>query len=338
MEEGRIEVKPEVKAGPEEVSIKSLLAAGAHFGHQTSRWNPRMARYIFTARNGIHIIDLEQTSALLHKACDFVKDLVAKGEDIVFVGTKKQAKESIEEEAKRCGMHYVNQRWLGGMLTNFDTIQSRIDYLVRLEDRKVRGQLGVLPKKEGLKLSKEIERLNRQMGGFKEMTRFPGAVFIIDPAKERIAVTEARRKGIPIVAVVDTNCNPDEIDYPIPANDDAVRAVRLICSCIASAAAEGREARELAAMVYEEEAVHEVLSFTPEGEFTTPGELAAANQEATEEPEAETEAIVAAGPTSESEQVIEEPAKTEAKDEGQAAPDVDVKEDQVNNSEPKDEA
>lgn len=260
MQEERIEV--------EEVSVKSLLAAGAHFGHQTSRWNPRMKKYIFTARNGIHIIDLEQTAAMLYKACEFVRDLVAKGENIIFVGTKKQAKDVVEEEAKRCGMPYVNQRWLGGMLTNFATIQARIDYLVRLEDRKARGEFDYLPKKEALKLGKEIDRLNRQTGGFKEMTRFPGALFIIDPAKERIAVNEARRTGVPIVAIVDTNCNPDEIDHPIPANDDAVRAVRLICGRMADAALDGSEARELAqqVMVSEEAEVPEILTFVPEVE------------------------------------------------------------------------
>jgi len=261
MEEERIEA--------EEISIKSLLAAGAHFGHQTSRWDPRMKKYIFTARNGIHIIDLEQTAELLNKACDFVKDLVSKGETIIFVGTKKQSKESIEEEAKRCGMPYVNQRWLGGMLTNFETIQSRIDYLVRLEDRKARGELEYLPKKEAMKLNKEIDRLNRQTGGFKEMTKFPGGVFIVDPAKEHIAVVEARRTGVPIVAMVDTNCNPDEIDYPIPANDDAVRAVKLICSKMADAVLEGKEAHALAEMVSDEAESPEFLeslSFSPEGE------------------------------------------------------------------------
>jgi len=259
----------EERTETEEVSIKSLLAAGAHFGHQTSRWNPRMKKYIFTARNGIHIIDLEQTSALLNKAYEYVRDLVARGESIIFVGTKKQAKEAVEEEARRCGMPYVNQRWLGGMLTNFNTIQSRIDYLVRLEDRKMRGEFAFLPKKEAMKLGKEIERLNRQMGGFKEMIKFPGAVFIIDPAKERIAVTESRHTGVPIVAMVDTNCNPNEIDYPIPSNDDAVRTVRLICARMAEAVIEGREAHELSEMVSQEAETPEFLeslSFSPEGE------------------------------------------------------------------------
>ena len=264
MEEERFEV--------EEVSIKSLLAAGAHFGHQTSRWNPRMKKHIFGARDGIHIIDLEQTADMLSKACAFVRDLVAKSGDIIFVGTKRQAKDTIEEEAKRCGMPYVNQRWLGGMLTNFSTIQARIDYLVRLEDRRERGEFEYLTKKESLKLGKEIDRLNRQMGGFKEMTKFPGAVFIVDPAKERIAVAESRRTGIPIVAIADTNCNPHELDYPIPANDDAVRAVKLICGRIAEAVIEGIEDRKMAEeMVYEEAEVTEIFTFTPEDDSTPVG-------------------------------------------------------------------
>jgi small subunit ribosomal protein S2 len=228
-----------------------------------------MKKYIFTSRNGIHIIDLEKTSEMLNKACEFVRDLVVKGESIIFVGTKKQAKEAIEEEAKRCSMPYVNQRWLGGMLTNFETIQSRIDYLVRLEDRKARGEFEYLPKKEVTRLNKEIERLNRQTGGFKEMTKFPGAVFIIDPTKEHIAVVESRRTGIPIVAVVDTNCNPDEIDYPIPANDDAVRAIKLICVKIADAVLEGKDAYALSQMVSDEAESPELLeslTFSPEGE------------------------------------------------------------------------
>ena len=226
------------------IPIKLLLEAGAHFGHQTGRWHPRMKKYIFTQRNGIHIINLEQTIALLDKACSFVEEEVAKGGDILFVGTKKQAIEPIAQEAKRCGMPFVNQRWIGGTLTNFAVIQSRIDYLVGLEDQKARDSFGILPKKEVLRLEKEIQRLNRQMGSFKEMTRLPSIIFIVDPSKERIAVAEAKRMRIPIVAQVDTDSNPDEIDYPIPANDDAVRAVRLICGKIADAVLEGREARE----------------------------------------------------------------------------------------------
>ena len=225
---------------PDNINIKQLLEAGAHFGHQTSRWHPRMKKYIFTKRNGIHIIDLEQTASMLDKACEFVKQVVAEGGSILFVGTKKQAQQAIEEEAKRCSMFYVNQRWLGGVLTNFATIQARIDHLVRLEDQQAKGEFKRLPKKEALKRDEEILRLNKQVGGFKEMTSLPGALFIIDPIKERIALAEAKRVGIPVVAIVDTNCNPDDIDHPIPANDDAIRAIKLICSRIADAVIEGK--------------------------------------------------------------------------------------------------
>ncbi len=225
---------------PDTVTIKQLLEAGAHFGHQTSRWHPRMKTYIFTKRNGIHIIDLEQTASMLDKACDFVRQVADEGGSILFVGTKRQAQEAVAEEAQRCGMYYVNQRWLGGVLTNFATIQARIDYLVRLEDRQAKGDFNRLPKKEALKLEDEILRLNRQMGGIKEMTSLPSALFIVDPAKERIALAEAKRVGIPVVAMVDTNCNPDEIDYPIPANDDAIKTIKLICSKIADSVIEGK--------------------------------------------------------------------------------------------------
>ncbi len=225
---------------PEQVTIKELLEAGAHFGHQTSRWHPAMKKYVFTKREGIHIIDLEQTAGMLARACQFAQDVAAEGGTILFVGTKKQAQEAIEQEAQRCGMYYVNQRWLGGVLTNFATIQARIDQLVRLEDQKSRGDFERLPKKEALKLGEEILRLNRQMGGFKEMTSLPNALFIIDPTKERIALAEARRMGIPAIAIVDTNCNPNEIDYPIPANDDAIKAIRLVCTKIADAIIEGK--------------------------------------------------------------------------------------------------
>jgi len=226
--------------------MKSLLEAGVHFGHQTQRWDPRMRPYIFTERNGIHIIDLQQTVQYLNRACAFVRDLVASGQTVVFCGTKRQAQETIEVEAKRCLMPYVNNRWLGGTLTNFATIQSRIDHLVRLEDNKARGEFERLPKKEVMKLDKEITRLNRHFGGVKEMTSLPGAVFIIDTTAERIAVTESNRVGIPIVAMVDTNGNPDEIDYLIPANDDAIRAVRLVTGRIADAVIEGLAMREYA--------------------------------------------------------------------------------------------
>jgi len=199
-----------------------------------------MKDYIFTKRNGIHIIDLEQTASKLDEACNYVRQLVAEGGTVLFVGTKKQAQESIVEEAQRCGMYYVDQRWLGGMLTNFATIQARIDYLVRLEDQQSRGEFGRLSKKEVLKIGEEIEKLNRQMGGFKEMTSLPSTLFVVDPMKENIAVAEARRMGVPVVAIVDTNCNPDEIDHPIPANDDAIRAIKLICGKIADAVLEGK--------------------------------------------------------------------------------------------------
>ncbi|MDD4876899.1 MAG: 30S ribosomal protein S2 [Dehalococcoidales bacterium] len=236
---------------PDIVTIKQLLEAGAHFGHQTSRWHPRMKSYIFTKRNGIHIIDLEQTVTFLQKACDFAKQIVAEGGNILFVGTKKQAQDIVEEEAKRCEMYYVNQRWIGGVLTNFATIQSRIDYLVRLEDQQERGDFNRLPKKEALKLGEEIIRLNRQLGGFKEMTSLPSALFIVDITKENIAFAEAKRVGIPIIAIVDTNCNPDGIDYPIPANDDAIKAIRLVCSRISDSIIEVKNNEAL--MLSEEE-------------------------------------------------------------------------------------
>ena len=225
---------------PDSVTIKQLLESGAHFGHQTSRWHPHMKNYIFTKRNGIHIIDLDQTIGLLDKACDFIQQIVAEGGKILFVSTKKQAQDIIEEEAKRCDMYYVNQRWIGGVLTNFDTIQSRIDYLVRLEDQQAREGFYRLPKKEALKLGEEIVRLNRRLGGLKEMTSLPTALFIIDITKEGIALAEAKRVGIPVVAIVDTNCDPDGIDYPIPANDDAIKAIRLICSKIADSVVEAK--------------------------------------------------------------------------------------------------
>ncbi len=228
----------------ESISVKQLLEAGAHFGHLTGHWHPRMKSYIFTQRNGIHIIDLEQTASMLDRACAYIKELVSNGQSVLLVGTKKQAQEIVEEEAKRCGMYYVNQRWLGGMLTNFATIQARIDYLVRLEDRRDKGELDYLSKKEKLKVEKEIARLNKLLGGFKEMTSLPGAIFIIDPTKEKIALAEAKKVGIPIVAIVDTNCDPTDIDYLIPANDDAIKAIKLICGEVADAVLEGKMIKE----------------------------------------------------------------------------------------------
>ena len=224
----------------ENPSVKGLLEAGAHFGHHTSYWHPKMKRYIFAQRNGIHIIDLDQTVVMLQTACMFVRDIAARGQSILFVGTKRQAQQVVEEEAKRCEMYYVNQRWLGGMLTNFGNIQARIDFLVRLEDRRDKGELELLSKKERSRLEKKLAHLNDQMGGFKEMTSFPGALFITDPLKDKIAVSEAKKVGIPVVSIADSNCNPDPIDYPIPANDDAIKAIRLISSKIADAVIEGR--------------------------------------------------------------------------------------------------
>ena len=220
---------------PTTTNIKELLESGAHFGHQTSRWHPRMKKFIFTKRNDIHIIDLEKTVVMLDKAVEYVQKVVAEGGKILFVGTKKQAQEIVAEEAKRCGMYYINHRWIGGILTNFAAIQSRIDHLVRLEDQQARGDFARLPKKEAGKLTEEIERLNKVMGGFKEMTQLPDALFVVDPVKEKIALAEAKRMGVPIVAMCDTNCNPDDIDQPIPSNDDAMRAIKLILSKVADA-------------------------------------------------------------------------------------------------------
>nr|BBH95571.1 30S ribosomal protein S2 [Thermogemmatispora argillosa] len=250
------------------ISMKQLLEAGVHFGHQTRRWNPKMKPFIFMERNGIHIIDLQQTVARLNEAYKFVKELAASGETLLFVGTKKQAQEAVAEEAKRCGMFYVNQRWLGGMLTNFQTIQGRIRYLRELEARRDRGEFERLPKKEAQRLQDDLVRLERILGGIKEMRRLPGAVFIIDTRKEHTAVLEARRLEIPIVALADTNCDPDEIDYPIPANDDAIRAVRLLCSKIADAVIEGR--RELEAQQKDSETPAEgVVAAGEEGAVQT---------------------------------------------------------------------
>ncbi len=249
------------------VSMKALLEAGVHFGHQTHRWDPRMKPFIYTERNGIHIIDLEKTVPLLQQAMDFVRTLASRGETILFVGTKKQAQEAIEAEAQRCGMPYVTNRWLGGTLTNFQTIESRIEHLVRLEDRYQRGEFANLLKKEAGKLLNEIDRMNRYFGGIKNMRRLPGALFIVDPPMERIAVTEALRMGIPIVAMCDTNSNPDEIDYPIPSNDDAIRAVRLIASKIADAVIEGRNLQGYASEAHDTEGL-EMDAFTASGRFS----------------------------------------------------------------------
>lgn len=226
------------------ISMKQLLEAGVHFGHQTRRWNPKMDRYIFTERNGIYIIDLQKTVKKVEEAYNFVKSVAADNGTILFVGTKKQAQDSVKEEAERCGMYYINQRWLGGTLTNFQTIQKRIDRLHELERMSEDGTFEVLPKKEVIILNKEKDRLEKFLGGISGMKQLPSALFIIDPRKERIAVAEARKLGIPIVGIVDTNCDPDEIDYVIPGNDDAIRAVKLLTSKMADAVVEGHQGDE----------------------------------------------------------------------------------------------
>ena len=234
------------------ITMKQLLEAGVHFGHQTRRWNPKMAEYIYTERNGIYIINLQKTVKKIVEAYDFVREVAESGEDILFVGTKKQAQESIKEEAERVGMYYVNARWLGGMLTNFKTIQKRIDRLNQLKKMEEDGTFDLLTKKEATKLKLEIEKLEKYLGGIKDMKKLPGALFVVDPRKEKIAVSEAKKLGIPVVAIVDTNCDPDEVDYVIPGNDDAIRAVKLIAFTMANAVLEGKQGED--AIPVEEEA------------------------------------------------------------------------------------
>ena len=226
------------------VSMKQLLEAGVHFGHQTRRWNPKMATYIYTERNGIYIIDLQKTVKKLEEAYSFVRELAANGESILFVGTKKQAQDAIKEEAERVGQYYVNARWLGGMLTNFRTMRTRIDRLAQLKKMEEDGTFAMLPKKEVIKHQGEIAKLEKYLGGVKDMKKLPGALFIVDPRKERNAIAEAHKLGIPVVAIADTNCDPDEIDYPIPGNDDAIRAIKLISSVMANAMIEGKQGEE----------------------------------------------------------------------------------------------
>ncbi len=223
------------------VAMKQLLEAGVHFGHQTKRWDPKMAEYIYQARNGIHIIDLQKTSKKIDEAYAFVKELSEEGKDILFVGTKKQAQECVKEAAEKSGMFYVDQRWLGGMLTNFKTIRARIERLKKLEAMQEDGTFDVLPKKEVAALKNEMEKLEKNLGGIKEMTKLPGAIFVVDPKNERIAVLEAKKLGIPVIGLVDTNCSPVDVDYPIPGNDDAIRAVKLITDVMANAVIEGKQ-------------------------------------------------------------------------------------------------
>jgi len=241
----RVEEKQREVKSMSVISMKSLLEAGVHFGHQTRRWNPKMAEYIFTERNGIYIIDLQKTVVKVEEAYEFIKNVAANGGEILFVGTKKQAQESIESEAKRCGMHYVSQRWLGGMLTNYKTIRKRIERLQQLHSMEEDGTFDVLPKKEVIKLRHEAERLEKFLGGIKNMQRIPDALFVVDPRKEKIAVKEARILGIPVVGIVDTNCDPDEVDYVIPGNDDAIRAVKLLTETIANAVLEGKQGEQI---------------------------------------------------------------------------------------------
>ena len=227
------------------VAMKQLLEAGVHFGHQTRRWDPRMAPYIFTARNGIYIIDLQKTAKKIDEAYAVLKSIVDEGKTVIFVGTKKQAQECVREEAERCGMYYVNNRWLGGMLTNFETIRSRVNRLKELEAMAEDGTFDVVPKKEVIELRKETDKLEKNLGGIRDMTELPGAMFVVDPKKERIAILEARKLGIPVIGLVDTNCNPEDVDYVIPGNDDAIRAIKLIIEAMANAVIESKQGESM---------------------------------------------------------------------------------------------
>ncbi len=247
-------IKPEVYIMANVISMKQLLEAGVHFGHQTRRWNPKMAEYIFTERNGIYIIDLQKTVKKVEEAYDFIREVAANGDDVLFVGTKKQAQVSIKEEAMRVGMYFVNARWLGGMLTNFKTIKKRIERLEQLHKMEENGTFELLPKKEVSKLLGEMEKLEKYLGGIKDMKKLPGAIFVVDPRKEKIAIAEAKKLGIPVVAIVDTNCDPEEVDYVIPGNDDAIRAVKLIAGAMANAIIEGRQGEQFEAEAEEDAA------------------------------------------------------------------------------------
>ena len=286
------------------VSMKQLLEAGVHFGHQTRRWNPKMAEYIFTERNGIYIIDLQKTVKKLNEAYNFARDISADGKDILFVGTKKQAQDSVKEEAENCGMPFVNARWLGGMLTNFRTIRTRIKRLNDLRKMEEDGTFDLLPKKEVIQLRLEEEKLEKFLGGIQNMEKMPGALFIVDPRKERIAVMEAKKLGIPIIAIVDTNCDPDEIDAVIPGNDDAIRAVKLIASTIAAAVIEGRQGESNAPATDNEEMVAETLEeVAAEMDVTVETETQAKSKEETE---------------SEAEVTVKEEAEAEVKEKPKA--------------------
>jgi small subunit ribosomal protein S2 len=262
------------------ITMKELLEAGVHFGHETKRWDPKMKPYIFGARNGIYIIDLQKTVQLLKEAYDFVRDIASKGEYVLFVGTKKQAQESIYEESNRCNMFYVNHRWLGGMLTNFQTIKRSIDRLNKLEAMKNEEIYNLLPKKEILELEKERNKLERTLGGIKNMDRLPGTIFVVDPKKEKIAVREARKIGIPSIGIVDTNCNPEEVDYVIPGNDDAIRAIRLFAAKIADATIEGRQLYEKQLQIEgAKEEKEKAEPVEPSGEIQAEGVIEEAEEE-----------------------------------------------------------
>jgi small subunit ribosomal protein S2 len=254
-----LEVKQKEEINMAIINMKKLLEAGVHFGHQTRRWNPKMAEYIFTERNGIYIIDLQKTSDKVDQAYNFIKEVVANGDEVLFVGTKKQAQEATKSEAARCGMHFVSQRWLGGMLTNYQTIRKRIEKLNKLKAMEEDGTFALLPKKEVIKLKGEAEKLEKFLGGIQNMEKLPGAIFVVDPRKEKIALQEAHILGIPVVAIVDTNCDPDEVDYVIPGNDDAIRAVKLLTATIADAVLEGRQGVQLTEEVVEDDLSSEEL-------------------------------------------------------------------------------
>ena len=253
---GKNKFKEEIKMAV--VAMKQLLEAGVHFGHQTRRWDPKMAEYIFQARNGIHIIDLQKTSKKIDEAYEFLKEQAEEGKTVLFVGTKKQAQECVKEAAEKSGMYYVDQRWLGGMLTNFDTIRTRVQRLKDLEKMQEDGTFDVLPKKEVILLKKEMEKLEKNLGGIKEMDQIPGVIFLVDPKKEHIAILEAKKLGIPVIGLVDTNCNPEEVDYAIPGNDDAIRAVKLITDVMANAIIEGKQGESFETEVATEEPVEDV--------------------------------------------------------------------------------
>ena len=288
------------------VAMKQLLEAGVHFGHQTRRWDPKMAEYIFQARNGIHIIDLQKTSKNIDEAYAFLKEQAEEGKTVLFVGTKKQAQECVKEAAEKCGMYYVNQRWLGGTLTNFSTIRKRIGRLLELEKMQEDGTFEVLPKKEVILLKKEMEKLEKNLGGIKEMTEVPGVMFIVDPKKEKIGILEARKLGIPVIGLVDTNCNPQDVDYAIPGNDDAIRAVKLIADCMANAVIEGKQGESM-------EAVEEAMEVEEVAEPTDMEEVVASEE--VEEPKKakRTKKVAEEAEATEETAEVEKPKRTRKK-------------------------